>query len=496
MNEKTNFFLCADCVGEQFLKAAILGHNAEEVCRYCENKGKTISIGELSSRVKTMLENYFQLVPGGVFSKGDLIENVIADKAKIDEKIATDVREVLRRNHPGIVAKEHPFDAEAYYIEKEIDDIELRQKWDQAQNRLKTVKRYFNRDVEKILEDIFIILTDCFKYDGSAAVVKHIDKTSDFPIYRARVFRSEIALKNALERPDAELGPPPANLAVAGRMNASGISVFYGACKIDLAIVEVRPPLNSRVVVGRFSPLRELRLLDVKALPEIYFKGSVFDPEHIEKVKRAVFLERLSKRISMPIMPDDAPLEYVVTQVIADYLADRCRFNLDGILYPPQKTGITGSNVMLFHSASRVKPINVPENAVIRVAIDEDASQPEYRVFEEVPNESAKDPAARGKIETGNAQDLQLTAPPPHDQDAREMTLELDITDVRVYQIEWPKYKKKWYQVKRIRQNQDPKKTGQCGMSLFRADPEGIELKIVKILVVSRFIAGNFVWDQ
>jgi hypothetical protein len=39
-----------------------------------------------------------------------------------------------------------------------------------------------------------------------------------------------------MKRPDEEIGPPPPSLAVAGRMNAAGIAVFYGATDPSVAL--------------------------------------------------------------------------------------------------------------------------------------------------------------------------------------------------------------------------------------------------------------------
>jgi len=54
------------------------------------------------------------------------------------------------------------------------------------------------------------------------------DTTLDL-IWRGRVFQADKPLLQALERPDHHLGPPPPEAASAGRMNARGISLFYGA---------------------------------------------------------------------------------------------------------------------------------------------------------------------------------------------------------------------------------------------------------------------------
>jgi hypothetical protein len=69
-----------------------------------------------------------------------------------------------------------------------------------------------------------------------------------------------------MKRPDVEIGPPPPLVAATGRMNAHGISVFYGATDPLVALAVVRPPVGSKVVIAHFEFLRTVRLLDVEAL--------------------------------------------------------------------------------------------------------------------------------------------------------------------------------------------------------------------------------------
>jgi hypothetical protein len=119
------------------------------------------------------------------------------------------------------------------------------------------------------------------------------------------VFQSEAKLEDALKQPDIEIGPPPWRSAPAGRMNAQGISVFYGATDSKTALAEVRPPFGSRVVFAQFEIIRSIKLLDVRVLQQIFIAGSIFDPGYLPKLKRAAFLKRLSETISRPVMPDD-----------------------------------------------------------------------------------------------------------------------------------------------------------------------------------------------
>ena len=97
-------------------------------------------------------------------------------------------------------------------------------------------------------------------------------------VYRARFFQSDDKLEVALTRPDKHIGPPLSAFANAGRMNAHGISVFYGASDPMVALAEVRPPVGSKVAVARFEIVRPIRLLDPTALGDDATIGSIFDP--------------------------------------------------------------------------------------------------------------------------------------------------------------------------------------------------------------------------
>ncbi len=76
-------------------------------------------------------------------------------------------------------------------------------------------------------------------------------------------------------------------------MNASGISVFYGAQDAQTCIAEVRAPVGSHVVVGRFEIVRPVRLLDFDVLTQVVVEGSLFDPEYGARLSRAAFLRRV-----------------------------------------------------------------------------------------------------------------------------------------------------------------------------------------------------------
>lgn len=75
------------------------------------------------------------------------------------------------------------------------------------------------------------------------------------------------------------------------------------------------------------------------------------------RLQRDIFLRRLSKLMSNPVMPDDEPMDYLITQAIADYLATESKITFDGIMYPSVQVNNEHINVVLFYKSAKVFPI-------------------------------------------------------------------------------------------------------------------------------------------
>ena len=266
-------------------------------------------------------------------------------------------------------------------------------------------------------------------------------------LYRARVFQSLDKLEESLKRPDVHLGVPLSKLATAGRMNARGIGVFYGATHADVAIAETHPPVGSHVVVGRFDIVRPLRLLDVEALQAILVKGSIFDPTHLERLKKASFLAHLSGQIVLPVISDDEPFEYLVTQAIADYLANLRDPQLDGLLYRSVQQGGSKSNVVPFHKSARVKPLDIPPGTDISahaMSRDDDGPYPDFWVFEVVPPPRGNDdPSMDFPFLPLTDEDREIRS------DRRQPTLVIDVDTITVHHIERASYTSEAFKVRR-----------------------------------------------
>jgi hypothetical protein len=315
----------------------------------------------------------------------------ILNAADVSEEIAEDIRSVLEDRHSDFdsaaMDEEGPFEEESHYAEKDAGHGEFLMLWSDFKNGLKTQARFFSPSAKIILDQIFDGIADLRTKEGMPVLVHAGPEFSIANLYRARVFAGEDdKLKEALKTPGKHIGTPPTENAGAGRMNARGIGVFYGALDLETALSEVRPPVGSKVVVANFNILRPLRLLNLEAMKKVAAGGSIFDPATLVQMQRANFLDILGHDMSRPVMPTEEASEYLPTQAVADYLANVAR--LDGIIYQSIQRGHQSSNVVLFHHAARVEEDELPKGTKVEVQLhyqDDEGVYPEYTVWEESP---------------------------------------------------------------------------------------------------------------
>lgn len=446
--------ICADCVGEPYLKREIKSKGKAFVCSYCSGKRKTIQLDELCRYVNQAFEDHYEPAGYGYDGepKGEGVVDVIQGAAGIDYDPACDLQAVLEDQYGPVgkdaVIEDNPYSEEVSYQERGISIYEYMEEWDRFRKSLLTEARLFNGEAESILGRIFDGIEEYGARHGKQVFVDAGPGKRIKAFFRARAFHSDEKLKAAIARPDVDLGPPPSQFAIAGRMNAHGIGVFYGATHCGVAIAEIRPPVGSRVLVGRFEIIRSLRLLDVGAMGAIRAKGSLFDPEFVRELERAAFLGTLSQRITQPVMPDDEPSEYLVTQAIADYLATRTDPVLDGILYPSvQQNGNRKRNVVLFHKSSCVAELDLPTGSRIDAHLyeqDEGDRYPGYSVLVRKPPPRKKDEVYDGLFDVESVRPFRTRR-----TESREASLKVDLPSVKVHHVTAVRFSDEQHSIRR-----------------------------------------------
>lgn len=150
-------------------------------------------------------------------------------------------------------------------------------------------------------------------------------------LYRARLnnipARGRPQKSAKLPRDADEMIPKP-NMKSEGRVNAYNTTVLYLTSTPEAAIAEVRPENHQPVTVAEFSVRKPLRLADfVSERPNWhwYFYPGANDLSDL--------LIEIGGDLSRPIRREDTRLDYLPTQVIAEFVRS---LGFDGLVYQSQ----------------------------------------------------------------------------------------------------------------------------------------------------------------
>ncbi|GAN69570.1 RES family NAD+ phosphorylase [Acetobacter orleanensis] len=431
-------YICYGCIKEHYLKNEVFTKGEDKLCYYCNSKRKAFLISDIACRINVVFNDYFRQTnesKSGLECDGIPIIKAIANTAGLTDAAAQDMQTILAADHlrfwTPAMGGEAPYSSNSYYREQGPNDQMWQDKWKEFELNLKEESRFFSSFAAEYLADVFKEIGTMSDADENPLIVDAGPGTK-FPVfYRARAFQSDESLKIGLRDPEKELGPPPARLSIAGRMNAQGISVFYGASEPRTAIAEVRPPVGSQVVVARFKIAVPLRLLNLAALGCIKEEGSVFDPEFGNRLDHAMFLRSLKDHMTKPVMPSDQVLDYLPTQAIADFLANLKKPVIDGILFPSVQDAGDVQNVVLFYKAALVETLEQSEQME---AYERSGQSWEEFCFRRTGEEM------RGQLlETSppddDAADWLLDVGPWSPSDLRAPTLRLDRDSIEVYRV-------------------------------------------------------------
>lgn len=318
-------YVCIECLSDNYLKYKLNGEESKK-CFYCNGINPVIEIEKLAELVMNAMKQFYQyrgpfdeydhlIEPNcsGYPDKSESILSVIEKISSTNSTIAEDIRRILYKSleeTEWCKYLDNYFSRESIFENVVPNNSELWELWDKFENNILHESRFLGSKTVKTLNEIFGYIFDQNSIGGNSIILDVGPDSKVKEIYRGRVFQHSEEIKEVLRRPDEHLSAPPKEKAIAGRMNPDGISVFYGATESSVAIAELRPPVGSRVVVGKFEIIRNLKLLDLGNIKSKINGGSPFDEQYIEELKRLQFIEGLNDRISQPVLPHDEKLTY------------------------------------------------------------------------------------------------------------------------------------------------------------------------------------------
>jgi hypothetical protein len=322
--------VCAGCFGEPHLKQMVEDEMLEMgQCAYCNALDvPLVTLHEVVFPLHRVISRFYNCTPykkevpmfGSEPSRltlCDLISELIqSEKSKADSPLVRDLAGMLTLRWPMYRQSFDASDSNEEHLFERTDPAHYVHdgEWNDLIVKMRYESRYCNPKLNDFLDRTFERIADEQTSDGEGLVTVVGPRQKITHVYRARVFQGPQSLSNALKHPEKELGPPPIGKASSGRMNAKGLSMFYGANLPEVAIAETRPPVGSYVLVGRFAFQRELRLLNISKLANIKIQDglSLFDPETFWLYDRKGFLKDLEGKLTMPAMPDTADDSYLV----------------------------------------------------------------------------------------------------------------------------------------------------------------------------------------
>lgn len=338
--------VCYKCVHDAYLGRQIRRAGKSTACTLCNATRKCIPLATVVARVEGILdayvtegEYYRRWADWGDSQEGDSLDTWVSAIFNCDnvEPIVDAVCDRL-----DSYSRDTNYSKRIY----RLDDIG--HQWFEFQQGMKHGQRFFNDSAKTFLDWIF---KDLYKYSASSdeeVVVRLLTPEDAPPIYRARTCMTYTDVGGIAANPARNLGAPPKERAADGRMNPAGVPAFYGAFERETCIAELRPPVGATVVSGEFRLNRMVRVLDFGRFEKADLgpAPSFFDPKHHAKTGRREFLKYLHNEITVPVLPG-AERDYLITQVIAEYLATHCKPQIDGVIFKSVQQR-AGSNIVLF----------------------------------------------------------------------------------------------------------------------------------------------------
>lgn len=362
-------FVCAECIDDLELKSFVESNSTEFECSYCgkdveevsegiESEPISIDVDDLINRIEERLEvDYddpvnclpYESREGGwqastVWTTYELFQDELGGFPTSNNELNNDIL--------------HGIDATREWCQRDPFVLSAQEAlpfaWDEFCRKIKYQTRFLFFDPDGRREEVeeFRNIHPSEMLNVIGRIAKEYKLDAELPagtlFYRGRVTEAAKPFKTI-----EELGPPPQDKSQTNRMNAAGISMFYGADSIETCLAELTCKRREIISIGEFELLNGCTIIDLTSLPEYQSIYSDASPEMRASIS---FLHRFVIDAIEPVERDGREhIDYVPTQVVTEYFRYRFelpdatgnRLSIMGIRYPSSKHE-GGVNTALF----------------------------------------------------------------------------------------------------------------------------------------------------
>lgn len=359
---------CAQCIREPFVHAEIRRTGTHARCYFCGKARRwTVPLGWLADR----LDPVYRSVIGPAredltLAGGEMCWRTLGQPASAiatslfrsaDQRLGSMLVDLLAKRHAagtGNDSFDFYGDPAGRYEILDGEGSDLNRRWDRFCTAVKQERRFFNEAGAALIDEILRPLLNGDWPAGDAIRTIGPGDPDRF-IYRGRTANSVHESAAILRQPINQLAAPGPGQASAGRMNAAGISVFYGAFDADTCVAELRAPVGGSTLVGKFEIIRPLRVLDLARLELVKRHLSYFEPGYAQLRSYASFIAGFHDQVRRAVVPGRETLDYLPTQIVAEFLWSVIEPPFDGLVFGSAQVPETGRNIVLFPHAVAVE---------------------------------------------------------------------------------------------------------------------------------------------
>jgi len=347
-------FVCAECVGEEYLATIVNSNLSADYCSYCNLHKETLIATEVENIMPYVAGTFFHYfadpsLAGLPRDSGEWVgEELITDTVDAFLSLGWECHDELFEDVCSAFMNDAWLPCSDGWWLGVHEHIRRTYAWEGFVRLTKHKTRYFflnhrQEDFDshedyppaKILE---IICGDILRFD----MLKELPPGTD--LYRVRTTHG-----NASFDTFSELGPPPPHLASAGRMNPPAISYGYFAYSERTAVLEVCETPPTELSLGNFKLKTPVMAIDLTCIPN---PPSIFDVEKMLDRDAILFFKSFVNAIATPVAKKGKQvIDYVPSQILSEYFYQIFRIKADqliGALLYPSSLDPGGINIVIF----------------------------------------------------------------------------------------------------------------------------------------------------